>query len=140
MMAMSQKAGAMVAQVAKRTIHAVLCQNLAPGADGWNSRMLKQLPQEALQPLAQFLCRAPGQRRIVKFALLAKKEEIERPIGLCDVVYKAWLQVRYSLVSEWLKEYEKQAPWDAAKPGTTCLSVSVHRVFQAEIAKANSLM
>ena len=47
MMAMSQKAGAMVAQVAKRTIHAVLCQNLAPGADGWNSRMLKQLPQEA---------------------------------------------------------------------------------------------
>ena len=95
-------------------------------------------------PLRQFLRemelsgRAPGKWRIVKFALLAKKEDIERPIGLCDVVYKAWLQVRYSLVSAWLKEYEKKARWDAAKPGVTCLSISVHRVFQAELAKANS--
>ena len=32
MMAMSQKAGAMAAQVRKGTIHAVLCQNLMPEA------------------------------------------------------------------------------------------------------------
>ena len=30
------------------------------------------------------------------------------------------------------------APWDAAKPGDSCLSVSVHRDFQAELARANS--
>ena len=57
--------------------------------------MLKQLPYGALQPLTQLLTemertgRSPGQWRVVKFAMLAKKADIERPIGLCDVVYKA---------------------------------------------------
>ena len=46
--------------------------------------------------------------------------------------------MRYSLVQAWLQKYEQKAPWDAAKPGNTCLSVSVHRVFQAEVARANS--
>ena len=65
----------------------------APGADGWNNRMLKQLPLEGLQPLVNFLNDmeksglAPGQWRVVKFALLPKKVEIERPIGLCNVWY-----------------------------------------------------
>ena len=80
---------------------------------------------------------APGQWRIVKFALLPKKVDIERPIGLCNVVYKAWLQVRYSLVSAWLRQYAQRAPWDAAKPGSsTCLCVAVHRVFQSELGRA----
>ena len=48
--------------------------------------MLKQLPFEALQPLTQLLTemeragRSPGQWRVVKFAMLAKKADIERPI------------------------------------------------------------
>ncbi|CAE7709065.1 unnamed protein product, partial [Symbiodinium necroappetens] len=114
----------------------------APGVDGWNNRMLKQLPPGALEPLAQFLNhmeatgKAPGQWRVVKFAMLAKKSSIERPIGLCDVVYKAWLQVRYSLVQAWMKQYEQWAPWDAAKPGVTCLSVSIARIFKSEVAVA----
>ena len=69
--------------------------------------------------------------------MLAKKADIERPIGLCDVVYKAWLQVRFSLVTAWMKKYAAVAPWDAARPGSTCLSVSIHRLFQAELAKVN---
>ncbi|CAE7235281.1 unnamed protein product [Symbiodinium sp. CCMP2456] len=114
----------------------------APGPDGWNNRMLKQLPPAGLQPLVNMLNdiehsgQAPGQWRVVQFAMLPKKPEIERPIGLCHVVYKAWLQVRYSLVSAWLRKYERMAPWDAAKPDSTCLSVAVHRVFQSEIARA----
>ena len=114
----------------------------APGVAGWNNRMLKQLPPGALEPLAQFLNhmeatgKAPGQWRVVKFAMLAKKSSIERPIGLCDVVYKAWLQVRYSLVQAWMKQYEQWAPWDAAKPGVTCLSVSIARIFKSEVAVA----
>ena len=105
--------------------------------------MLKQLPHGALLPLTQLLTemertgRSPGQWRVVKFAMLAKKADIERPIGLCDVVYKAWLQVRFSLVTAWMKKYAAEAPWDAARPGNTCLSVSIHRLFQAELAKVN---
>ena len=114
----------------------------APGADGWNNRMLKQLPAEGLTLLLQFLHdmertgQASGQWRVVKFALLAKNELRESPIGLCNAVNKAWLQVRY--VSAWLQEYKRKAPWDACSPGRTCLSVAVHRVFQAELAIANS--
>ncbi|CAE7693088.1 unnamed protein product [Symbiodinium necroappetens] len=114
----------------------------APGVDGWNNRMLKQLPPTALEPLTQFLNhmeatgKAPGQWRVVKFAMLAKNKDIERPIGLCNVVYKAWLQVRYSLIQNWIKQYELKAHWDAAMPGNTCLSVSISRVFKSEIAVA----
>ena len=114
----------------------------APGVGGWNNRMLKQLPPDAIEPLAQFLNhmeatgKAPGQWRVVKFAMLAKNVSIERPIGLCDVVYKAWLQVRYSLVQAWMKQYELRAPWDAAKPGVTCLTVSIARIFRSELAVA----
>ena len=60
----------------------------APGASGWSNRMLKQLPCGALQPLTQLLTemertgRSPGQWRVVKFATLAKKADIERPSGL----------------------------------------------------------
>ena len=105
--------------------------------------MLKQLFHGALLPLTQLLTemertgRSPGQWRVVKFATLAKKADIERPIGLCDVVYKAWLQVRFSLVPAWMKKYAAVAPWNAARPGCTCLSVSIHRLFQAELAKVN---
>ena len=101
----------------------------APGVSGWGNRMLKQLPHGALLPLTQLLTemertgRSPGQWHVVKFAMLAKKVDIERPIGLCDVVYKAWLQVRFSLVTAWMKKYAAVGAWDAARPGNTCLSV-----------------
>ena len=114
----------------------------APGVEGWNNRMLKQLPHGTVGPLAQLLNRveatglAPGQWRITKFAMLAKNQTIERPIGLCSVVYKAWLQTRYPLVQTWLQGYEKVAPWDSAVPGVTCLSVSIARVFKSEVAVA----
>ena len=114
----------------------------APGVEGWNNRMLKQLPHEAIGPLTELLNHvehtglAPGQWSITKFTLLAKNQAIERPIGLCSVVYKAWLQMRYPLVQAWLQGYEKVAPWDAAVPGVTCLSVSIARVFKCEVAVA----
>ena len=88
----------------------------APGVEGWNNRMLKQLPHEAIGPLTQLLNHvettglAPGQWSITKFAMLAKNQAIERPIGLCSVVYKAWLQMRHPLVQSWLQGYEKVAP------------------------------
>ncbi|CAE7334827.1 unnamed protein product [Symbiodinium microadriaticum] len=114
----------------------------APGVEGWNNRMLKQIPHEAVVPLTQLLNHveatglAPGQWRITKFAMLAKNQAIERPIGLCSVVYKTWLQTRYPLVQSWLQGYEKVAPWDSAVPGVTCLSVSIARVFKCEVAVA----
>ena len=114
----------------------------APGVEGWNNKMLKQLPREAIGPLTQMLNsvettgQAPGQWLITKFAMLAKNQAIERPIGLCSVVYKAWLQMRYPLVQSWLQGYEKVAPWDSAVPGVTCLSVSIARVFKCEVAVA----
>ncbi|CAE7388393.1 unnamed protein product, partial [Symbiodinium microadriaticum] len=107
------------------------------------ARRLPPITVDALRTKLQCLpekapgqARLHGQWRIVKFALLPKKVEIERPIGLCNVVYKAWLQVRYSLVSAWLRQYAQRAPWDAAKPGSTCLCVAVHRVFQSELGRA----
>ena len=114
----------------------------APGVEGWNNRMLKQLPHEAIGPLTQLLNHvettdlAPGQWSITKFAMLAKNQATERPIGLCSVVYKTWLQMRYPLVQSWLQGYEKVAPWDSAVPGVTCLSVSIARVFKCEVAVA----
>ena len=114
----------------------------APGVEGWNNRMLKQIPHEAVVPLTQLLNHveatglAPGQWRITKFAMLAKNQAIERPIGLCSVVYKTWLQTRYPLVQSWLQGYVKVAPWDSAVPGVTCLSVSIARVFKCEVAVA----
>ena len=114
----------------------------APGVEGWNNKMLKQLPPEAIEPLTQLLNHvektglAPGQWSITKFTMLAKNQTIERPIGLCSVVYKAWIQMRYHLVQEWLLGYEQMAPWDSAVPGVTCLSVSIARVFKCEIAVA----
>ena len=58
----------------------------------------------------------------------AKKVEIERPIGLCDVVYKAWLQVRYSLVSAWLTKYVEKPSGMRQNPATLAL-VSQFTVF-----------
>ena len=45
--------------------------NKAPGPDGWTVSLV---------------------------VLMAKKPQIERPIALCHVVYKAWIKARYYLV------------------------------------------
>ena len=67
--------------------------------------------------------------------LLAKKPQIERPVALCHVLYKAWIKARYYLVEQWLEGFAAKAPWDAARKGSACLDVSIGRVLQFEIAR-----
>ena len=80
----------------------------APGPDGWNIPVLKALPLQACNWIAE-VCRrveatgvAPAQWTVSLVVLLAKKPQIERPIALCHVVYKIWIKSRYYLVEQWL--------------------------------------
>ena len=119
------------------------CPLRAPGPDGWTPAMARSLPPEAVEELTAILNlieekgEAPAQWRIVKVVMLVKNEVVERPIGLCHIVYKIWMQARYGLIQAWLSEYTKTATWDAAQPGVACLSIAVQRVLQAEIAKCS---
>ena len=115
--------------------------NKAPGPDGWTVQVLKALPLQACEWIAQ-VCRrveetgeAPAQWTVSLVVLMAKKPQIERPIALCHVVYKAWIKARYYLVEQWLEGFTAIAPWDAAVKGTACLDVSIGRALQFEIAK-----
>ena len=119
------------------------CPLRAPGPDRWTPAMARSLPPEAVEELTAILNlieekgEAPAQWRIVKVVMLVKNEVVERPIGLCHIVYKIWMQARYGLIQAWLSEYTKTATWDAAQPGVACLSIAVQRVLQAEIAKCS---
>ena len=114
----------------------------APGPDGWTNGLLKKLTFPAikdLQALFETVERTgcvPQQWCTSQIALLVKNQEIERPMGLCRVVYKCWLKCRYHLVSEWLQHFKTIAPWDAARPGVAATDICVKRVFMAEIARA----
>ena len=115
--------------------------NKAPGPDGWTVQVLRALPLQACELIAE-VCqrveetgRAPAQWTASLVALMAKKPQIERPIALCHVVYKAWIKARYYLVEQWLESFTAKAPWDAAVKGTACLDVSIGRALQFEVAK-----
>ena len=116
--------------------------NKAPGPDGWTVQVLKALPLQACEWIAEVCHRvevtgeAPAQWTVSLVVLMAKKPQIERPIALCHVVYKAWVKARYYLVEQWLEGFTALAPWDAAVKGTACLDVSIGRALQFEIAKA----
>ena len=110
--------------------------NKAPGPDGWTVQVLRALPLQACEWLAE-VCRsveetgeAPAQWTVSLVVLMAKKPQIERPIALCHVVYKAWIKARYYLVEQWLESFTAKAPWDAAVKGTACLDVSIGRALQ----------
>ena len=116
--------------------------NKAPGPDGWTVQVLRALPLQACEWIAE-VCRkveltgeAPAQWTVSLVVLLAKKPQIERPIALCHVVYKAWVKARYYLVERWLEGFADKAPWDAARKGSSCLDVSIGRALQFEIAKS----
>ena len=115
--------------------------NKAPGPDGWTVQVLKAIPLQACEWIAEVCHRveetgeAPAQWTVSLVVLMAKKPQIERPIALCHVVYKAWIKARYYLVDQWLESFTAQAPWDAAVKGTACLDVSIGRALQFEIAK-----
>ena len=97
--------------------------NKAPGPDGWTVQVLRALPLQACEWIAE-VCRkveltgeAPAQWTVSLVVLMAKKPQIERPIALCHVVYKAWVKARYYLVERWLEGFADKAPWDAASKG-----------------------
>ena len=116
--------------------------NKTPGPDGWTVQVLRALPLQACEWIAE-VCRkveltgeAPAQWTVSLVVLMAKKPQIERPIALCHVVYKAWVKARYYLVERWLEGFADKAPWDAASKGSSCLDVSIGRALQFEIAKS----
>ena len=115
--------------------------NKAPGPDGWTVQVLRALPLHACEWIAE-VCRrvevtgeAPAQWTVSLVVLMAKKPQIERPIALLHVVYKAWIKSRYYLVEQWLESFAAKAPWDAARKGSACLDVSIGRALQFEIAR-----
>ena len=117
----------------------------APGPDGWNIPVLKALPLQACNWIAE-VCRrveatgvAPAQWTVSLVVLLAKKPQIERPIALCHVVYKIWIKFRYYLVEQWLDGFAARAPWDSARrPWLGALRPS-HRPRAAKAVRASPL-
>ena len=69
--------------------------NKAPEPDGWTVQVLRALPLQACEWIAEVCQRveetgeAPAQWTVSLVVLMAKKPQIERPIALCHVVYKA---------------------------------------------------
>ena len=110
----------------------------APGLDGWTCEILQNLQQPAVQAILDFLhhceCEAswPDQMVFALIALLPKSEKRERPIALLHVLYRAWVRLRWKLVSDWQLTYAKSASWDKAVPGSQVLDVALSRMVLGE--------
>lgn len=68
-------------------------------------------------------------------ALLPKSDKRERPIALLHVLYRAWVRLRWRLVSDWQVAYSKQAGWDKAVPGSQVLDVALSRMVLGEATR-----
>ena len=78
-----------------------------PGLDGLTATMLKQASQPQLQELAEHIASwessgtMPGQVLTTGVAMLPKKPERERPIGLTSFGYRLWARARWPLYEKW---------------------------------------
>ncbi|CAE7227892.1 unnamed protein product [Symbiodinium sp. CCMP2456] len=113
----------------------------APGPDGWSYEMLKAMPEEACAELADHLRRweveasFPQHIDLTQYAMLAKSQEAERPIGLTHVLHRVFCKMRWDLIREWEKDYGPQSPWNQAKAGNSSLDTALRRVLRAELSK-----
>ena len=77
--------------------------------------MLRQLSQEHCTELSLIFRRVeetgeiPVQWTVSIVAMLAKTPQIERPIALLHVVYKAFVKLRWDLVEKWLADVARDA-------------------------------
>eukprot|EP00439_Symbiodinium_sp_Y106_P001350 s6205_g1.t1 len=117
--------------------------NKAGGADGWSYLNLKLLPDDAFDSLlclmrdVELSGSIPQQWATAVITMLTKNERVERPIALCHAAYRLWAKLRFAEVKTWLQTFTVQAPWEFALPGYSPLDVSIRRLIQAEITKAN---
>ena len=113
----------------------------ASGLDGWSYEWCRQLTDEAIRAILDFLhaCEAqaevPDQFKWALIVLLPKNATRERPIGVLHVLYRSHMKLRYNLILDWQQHYRHAAPWDQARPGTSCLEVALRRQMRCEQAK-----
>jgi hypothetical protein len=112
----------------------------AGGADGITFAMVKALPSQAFDALAEvFDCVEanlviPEQWACTQLSLLPKNELCERPIALTSVGYRLWACARQEAVKKWVAEAQALSPWDKAVPGGRCLDVAMKRLIHGEIS------
>ena len=110
----------------------------AHGVAGWSIDMLCQLSKEHCAELCLIFRTVeetgeiPVQWTVSIVAMLAKTPQIERPIALLHVVYKAFVKLRWELVEKWLADVADVMPWDAAVPGRATTDVSLRRIASGE--------
>ena len=67
--------------------------------------------------------------------LLPKSVKRERPIALLHILYRAYVRLRWQLISSWQIEYSKVGCWDKATPGSGVLDVALSRLVRGETAR-----
>ena len=113
----------------------------ACGPDEWTADMLRALNPEAGTLLVEEMMQweregvLPDQLTIVRYTLLPKSAEDERPIGLTSYLYRSYCRLRWDLYAQWLEEYRRSAPWDRALPGHSSLDTALARTARHEVCK-----
>ena len=115
----------------------------ASGIDGISNDLLRNLPYEGFEKLAQMLMTyekegvIPQQWQANLVVLIPKNEQIERPIALVSTVYRLWCKMRAEELRTWQQELDSLMPWERAKPGCQVLHIALKRLLQAEVMTAN---
>ena len=113
----------------------------ACGPDEWTADMLRALDQEAGTLLVEEMLQweregvLPDQLTMVRYTLLPKSAEDERPIGLTSYLYRSYCRLRWDLYAQWLEDYRRSAPWDRALPGHSSLDTALARTARHEVCK-----
>ena len=115
----------------------------APGLDGLTSSMLKKASDAQLQELSEQIAdweqqgSMPGAVLTTAVAMLPKKPDRERPIGLTSFGYRLWARARWGLYEKWAAEYAHSAPWDGARKGMSSLDIALSRLVRGEAQHYN---
>ena len=115
----------------------------ASGIDGISNDLLRNLPFEGFEALAQMLMTyeqegvIPQQWQANLVVLIPKSEQIERPIALVSTVYRLWCKMRADELRQWQAGLDVQMPWERARPGCQVLHIALKRLLQAEVMTAN---
>ena len=113
----------------------------APGMDGWTPQMLRRLSEPAVAAVLDFFRQCelraewPAQFAINLIVLLPKSIKRERPIALLHVLYRSYIRLRWSLVSQWQISYSRIGVWDKATPGSGVLDVALSRLMRGEVTR-----
>ena len=115
----------------------------AAGIDAISNDLIRNLPFEGMQDLAQLLrhiemtSEVPMQWLASLVVLIPKNATIERPIALTSSVYRFWCKMRGDLIKQWQSQLGGLMPWERAKPGSQCLHIALNRLLRAEVNSAD---